>query len=175
MKTFFVKYLPVQDEVIIDNLEKNQLLVGFHHRDKYDERFYFSRKASEASVYSDRGFEFTPKQILKLFLCSKDLNIGDEFYNNLGVKTDHLFDQEDIEGHFKVIGEISPDAIWLKEGDELNEDDWTIFWTYFDEEGGLYECNPKILSYEEKEFKLQYGYKPDYIIRVKCDKCNTFH
>jgi hypothetical protein len=44
----------------------------------------------------------------KLFLCNRDIKIGDEVWRNN-----------------KIIGEISPNSI-VKEGDEFNEDDFHI-------------------------------------------------
>lgn len=83
---------------------------------------------------------------IKLFLCSRDIQVGDKVNNNNIIKTieqnkgsnpDEIKLLEDDLTHwftfeqgglstnkdtFKVIGEISPDAIWVKEGDEFDED-----------------------------------------------------
>jgi len=64
-----------------------------------------------------------------LFLCSRDIQAGDEVQSKLGTldgKVEHKFQLEEAlkeDVWFKVIGEISPEAIWVKEGDEFDEDE----------------------------------------------------
>ena len=70
---------------------------------------------------------------LKLFLCSRDIKLGDVYYTddpNWDNKTLLRHTNVDIEQgtpkmelSYKVIGEISPDATWVKEGDEFDNDE----------------------------------------------------
>lgn len=70
---------------------------------------------------------------VKLFLCSRDIQVGDRYYNveeNIfnTVSSEENLVQIKYEKHLrtriKVIGEISPAAIWVKEGDEFDTKDW---------------------------------------------------
>lgn len=139
---------------------------------------------------------------VKLFLCSRDIQIGDKVLdqdNDEGIVKDcsdlhniHIEyinggsslicnlancidkEQEGIQYCFKVIGELSPKAIWIKEGDEFDDMDWAQFLTYWDmDENG--ECNPKELDEEELEWKIDYGYQYEPYIRVKCSQCEIYH
>jgi hypothetical protein len=97
-----------------------------------------------------------------LFLCSKD--ITQEDYLKEGVV--HLYfnpQSKDEEKPFKVIGEISPDATWVKEGDEFDE--YEQLWK--DEEGTLWKS---------KEAAALNGYTGEYesVCRMKCHCCGTF-
>lgn len=67
----------------------------------------------------------------RLFLCSRDIQVGDRCYPS----TEAALKDYDIEvlelninelksrSAFKKIGEISPGAIWVKEGDEFDEEE----------------------------------------------------
>lgn len=101
------------------------------------------------------GLDETQYEHVKLFLCSRDIQVGDKVYMN-----DSRFSEPIIVGSFlingehrvgwypegfqvnterklqgvkgfgnygKVIGEISPDATWAKEGDEFDEDKISIW------------------------------------------------
>lgn len=78
----------------------------------------------------------------KLFLCSRDIQVGDKYFHddfypypvgdiadtNTKVMNAHMMvsnEGEDYEGDwsYKVVGEISPEATWVKEGDEFDEDE----------------------------------------------------
>ena len=95
----------------------------------------------------DMGLGFltinTEWQAVKLFLCSRDIQVGDivqtegieEREVKFIAKDGTLFftngDDCNPEFCFKVIGEISLEATWVKEGDEFDEDDWRITATVF--------------------------------------------
>lgn len=117
MKKYFAHYLPVEGKVeagdyCIDNLTKEVFKMG-------------------------KGINTMPKNLqdklrenatkVKLFLCSRDIQVGDKCIALDGLyivpqsESDLAISKE--EGHFKVIGEISPDATWVKEGDEFDEDE----------------------------------------------------
>lgn len=67
---------------------------------------------------------------VKLFLCSRDIQVGDNYYpHSLWFEKDKNKPLEMNEKHlltdtcFKVIGEVSPDTLsYVKEGDEFTED-----------------------------------------------------
>lgn len=73
---------------------------------------------------------------VKLFLCSRDIQAGDTFFDNVGRKWENAEEcyakvareanEKNFEygkGSYKIIGEISPNAIWVKEGDEFDEEE----------------------------------------------------
>lgn len=84
---------------------------------------------------------------MKLFLCSRDIQVGEEFkFKNFPEKLTRVTANEDIrfwiaanvstgkrlfiiEQCYKIIGPISPEAAWVKEGDEFEEGQIEAGWT----------------------------------------------
>lgn len=124
MKPYFAKYLPVEGEMKKGVVVRKKLsgLTGVCMRD----------------ISSDEKDEYEKVQ---LFLYSRDINVGDKVkYNTSGTEDEVLEVYNDVaislkrtKGAFlkqhvsKVIGPISPNAIWVKEGDEFDEDEWRAF------------------------------------------------
>lgn len=116
---YFTKYLPVDDQPT----DTNNTII---HRDLNTAYIFCAPKivAQEAIRQGDK--------LAKLFLCSRDINIGESFYWR-DMLSPNLWSkeyQQDKETHdefaqvvFKVIGEISPDATHIKEGDKFGEED----------------------------------------------------
>jgi len=119
MKKYFAKYLPVEGEIKIGDVIKDSL-------------GYITITSEEGvRVYTEAN-----KQRYKLFLCSRDkkpmdivtfesgkrtqIEKWDEDYNQWVFNGKSRVSDEDC---FKVIGEISSDATWVKEGDEFDEKD----------------------------------------------------
>ena len=132
MKQYFAKYLPVEGEI------------------KEGDYYITATDYQKVRKCEDRSwgtFEMCKK--VKLFLCSRDIQVGDNIWawdssgndNNLvddfgivlsleygGVKVkpknrtqEYIrYSKEEV---VKVVGEISPDATWFKEGDEFNEEE----------------------------------------------------
>jgi hypothetical protein len=149
---YFAKYLPVEGEVTpgdyyFQPYQEGQ--IGIANKDDYMEGAYMEDTKA------------------KLFLCSRDIEVGDKVIRDDG-KTgwvtgwnggfDHVDEwlcvehEEDINDYpkgehdftifpqrgFKVIGEVSPNATWVKEGDEFDDKDWKdadIMWSIIDESG----------------------------------------
>jgi len=120
MKTYFAKYLPVEGKVEMG--------------DKFIDTGVMDMIGTRANKKGEYNF-----QKVKLFLCSRDIQVGDTIYNkfnDVGIvsefntKTTFWLKGESIIGiarhstgnWYKIIGEISPYAIWVKEGDEFDED-----------------------------------------------------
>jgi hypothetical protein len=113
MKQYFAKYLPVEGEI-----KEGDLISG-----------------PTGLVYAT-PLEYTSAfKKVKLFLCSRDIQVGDKIkstqdervltVNKIKIndrhtiyydKNKHWFSELEA---FKVIGEISPDATWVNEGDEF--------------------------------------------------------
>ena len=130
-KKYFAKLLPVEGEI--------------KKGDKYITEcgnIYTSDTSDHSDIIkatSKKQFDKYFKKV-KLFLCSRDIQKGDQIYLTKE-KEYHKFQYEtkdritcqtlngihdedfDIQDRFKVIGEISPDATWVKEGDEFDEED----------------------------------------------------
>lgn len=129
-KLFFAKYLPVEG----NELNKGEYWlhpkgVVFPYSETYLKAFNALKTVGKA-------------QKVKLFLCSRDIQVDDEVINLFGHASFNLkgkyiadSDLEDtcyiqtknggeqcVKSHWiKVIGEISPEATWVKDGDEFNE------------------------------------------------------
>lgn len=129
MKKYFAKYLPVEEEI------------------KNGDSIIFDGYNGISTRHDERGRNTLTKngiklKKVKLFLCSIDIQVGDyirsehspatlvkdiEVTNSLDTSTphweagnDYLYDKK---LSFKVIGEISSEAIWIKEGDEFDENE----------------------------------------------------
>lgn len=130
MKQYFAKYLSVEGEIKDGDMVSNE-----------DGIFEYKGRINIPDTY-------LPKKV-KLFLCSRDIcplcngECGTIHPDGLsGIACVKCNGEGKVD---TVIGEISPDAKWVKEGDE------------FDKE----EIN-----------KLSYGIN---FIMIKCPNCRTFH
>lgn len=135
---YFAKWLPVEGEIKKGN--NNQPVW-----DKSSSRVrYFSLETEEKLKQFKEldGYKTGSYLPVKLFLCSGDIKNGDRtnyrgfkgyacsptqpngiwdfFDQNNGLH--HIY-KENLTELFKVIGEISPEATWVKEGDVFDEND----------------------------------------------------
>jgi hypothetical protein len=151
MKTYFAKYLPVEGEI--------------------KEGDYF--KYHESDVFQCKDITDIDGDCykVKLFLCSRDIQVGDQVYylqdgeylksictqsNDDGIDIDHPvhFYPPEV---FKVIGEISPDAATrVKEGHEFEKG----------EEYYLCGC-----GHAEEQNDIHSVYDKDDNITDLCEKC----
>lgn len=157
---YFAKYLPVEGKIkkgdyIIDSLgvRKVETKQGL--------------QALESASHIKK---------VKPFLCSRDIQVGDKVYREK-LEDWEVFDKEpEHTNHgswgflsevkpsdFKVIGEISPEATWVKEGDEFDEEDWR-FVTYAD------DINPILLDKTKQWDRKKYPVN----LEIK-DPCGHFH
>lgn len=129
-KPYFAKWIAVEGEIKEGSIVKT---MG-EHMQPYKEGEMPSNKAAY--------------QLYKLFLCSRDIQVGDKiratYPSTEGFDVECLRSDEDkshphwvVKGQdekeyfyedfasFKVVGEISPNAGWVKEGDEFDEyEEW---------------------------------------------------
>ena len=156
MKKYFAKYLPVEGEI--------------KEGDKAKEKYSINPKIVNVIAVNVDGLVncegqdlwYAPEalQKVKLFLCSRDIAVGDKVYEELadGTYGEEFEWTEEINKYnstdcvFKVIGEISPEATWVKEGDEFDEDELGIkeidinnedIWTEWDFQDKGWEENLK--------------------------------
>lgn len=128
MSKYFTKYLPVEGEIkesphiwFNDKVWVHQPILS-NYRDK---TFVIplGEKQGIHALLSDC-------KPAKLFLCTRNIQVGDELTSIKGSLKGRVEDEvqlRDIHENgiwFKVIGEISPDALsYVKEGDEVNKKD----------------------------------------------------
>jgi hypothetical protein len=114
-KIYFAKYLPVDGEI------------------KEGDSYLFADKvllAPKTFADHDEGSDGKRRKV-KLFLCSEDIQIGDmvkdiNYPSQIPFLMDGLYlkilKEKGIKDNFyRVVGEISPEATWVKDGDEFDE------------------------------------------------------
>lgn len=167
---YFTKYLPIEGEI--------KELDYYKHPNYPDKLFRF---------YKPWDYKKEKAQKVALFLCSRNINYLDKFYfkDSKEMTNQGALDSDDrywvSDGKilysksesFKVIGEISPEAIWVKEGDEFEEEDLES-WLYcilHPDESIYMEINELIewnkICIDHKRFVPR--------IKIKCPTCNKFH
>lgn len=108
MKPYFAKYLPVDGKPI----NNTDIVIG----ERGTIMTYFAYKALGGSGSIKKA---------KLFLCSRDIQVGDNYQSpkRFGSKEyiDAYCDGDFFPRSFKVLGEISTEATWVKEGDDFDE------------------------------------------------------
>lgn len=89
-------------------------------------KHYFVRKLRvEDTLHSEEESE----AVDKLFLCTEEeIRVGDivkeRTVNGLWIDWEiHTLNDIDLFNQLKVVGEITPDALWLKDGDVISEED----------------------------------------------------
>ena len=169
---YFAKWLPVEGDF-------NMLKVG-------EKVFSYGADGDGPSKLLDYTGEELGVCRAKLFLCSRDIQVGDENVKFIGTdgKCNDWYVTKPTESDsrrirewqekgaevFKVIGEISPDAYsYVKEGDEFNEDNiWFI---------GIHRSFPDMnttsTTYEEHKIDLATG-KYTTVCKIK-GQCGHFH
>lgn len=182
-KKYFVKYIPVGGEikkVEVGTILKIHLAMGTEYivtsveGDKYtcDLREGLNNDDTKyggfGSIKGLKDDEIVGK--VKLFLCSRDIQEGDRVRVewNDGKTTEEIVAKFNywIEGEpvYKVIGEVSPNAIWVKEGMEFEEDQVQVHvdeYNIFTLKGWF-------------TYHLYKNHVPSFL-QFKCFTCGTFH
>lgn len=117
---------------------------------------------------------------LKLFLCSRDINLHEKCYlqetvnGELQEVVPNQIHAELRKKCFVKIGEISPEATWVKEGDEFEEGDYRIRWYSLRAQRftphGDYEPSDEYTNLGEGR---KYGHTTTYV-QIK-GPCGHFH
>ncbi len=193
---YFAKYLPVEGG------KPSQIPAGKNVPVMRDGKItFFQLETSEkmGKFMALEGYKKGSYLPAKLFLCSRDIQVGDKVYAcNGGIFKNYKIEEfiiiekpieykgewigefvnpEDeitLKGKaklgwssiylpYKVIGEMSPDATWVKEGDEFDEDE--LMWTSIDVNG--YDSQ-SFVAWNDKD---SYGYE---YVGVK-GPCGHFH
>lgn len=106
MKKYFAKYLPVEGEIKEGDWVINP-----------------NKPLQRAYIQSDPIY-LKEYRKAKLFLCSRDIQVGDLVFALNEEEAGNVVDLKDLcywqsKKSYKIIGEISPEATWVKEGDEF--------------------------------------------------------
>jgi len=162
MKPYFAKYLPVEgkgDENCKWQWNNNIKNTGWE-----------DITPSDMDAIIAHGLNPSPEfRKLKLFLCSRDIQVGDKPWSKRGhqLKDEIISDIEgktlSEDGWYKVIGEISLEATWVKEGDEFISEgkDCEVFpYHEHDNEG-------KIVYTNKLGIPIDNGF-PIYLIKGPC-------
>ncbi len=150
---YFAKLLPTEGEIKEHDLVFTKFGLGTVVH------IYPGNKAIEVEYKDTTRTIDEGMKPAKLFLCSRDIHVGDEYWSEKQerfiTRTEQIQNLRDKKGvedsGYKVIGEISPYAIWVREGDEFTDDDVDII--YYD----------RYKNFGDIE-----------VIKIKCPKCGNF-
>lgn len=157
MSKYFAKYLPVEEEGGIEDL------YIFKVDGRWGEPCYFDDLL---------GGGIQEVKLVKLFLCNRDIQVGDTIQFSVDTKPTIAVENENQapknegfvmldfaiqEGAFKVVGEISHEATWIKEGDEFEEEDVEAFYydTRFGTQVGPVEKLGKMTRFVEIKYLIK--------------------
>ena len=121
MKKFYAKYLPVDGEINVGDT--------FHSKWRSEHKFVHHVTVGSITddlYISENGTPYSKSDAtskVKLFICSRDIQVGGEFYAIDMSKQIAKENYEKLDHDFKVIGEVSPEAIWVKNGDEFDTEE----------------------------------------------------
>lgn len=183
---YFAKYLPVKGEV----------QDGDSFIDKRAPDLRIAPGVAMKCIIGIEGEAVNHAQKVGLFLCSRDIQIGDKvkWFDNTNDPEDIVLDEskyawwtdhgvDNKDRFFKVIGEISPGAVWIKEGDEFEEDairilESTLLWS----QEKIDSCSSTTYNVTRSNYRrfissLE-GRFEDYketFIKIKCPVCGNLH
>lgn len=115
MKKYVAKLIPVEGEITVGD--------------------FYLNKDGEIKLFQNSlpAYHYAYAKKLELFLCSRDIQVGDKVMGLLldksGYKEHSLTsNKEEVQlakdsGDFKIIGKVSPDAVWVKPDMEFDEED----------------------------------------------------
>ncbi len=175
MIRFFTKYLPV-DGIITKG---DYFLMG------ENKRVTLCEADKDAEYFTKEGY-----QKVKLFLCSDDIQVGDNVflengYNYFSKAIDKINNSDrdiiletmpenrksgtiDYREMVKVLGEVSPDAIWIKNDMEFDKTDVQRYVIANDSLPVL-----PLAWGDELKSRHPDQYRDAY--KFKCGNCKTFH
>lgn len=174
-KKYIAKYLPVEEEIKEGDRYKEK---GNRYKEKGNSNLIGIAKIPKDWNNPHTSY-YDGYQKVELFLCSRDIKVGDKVYvpvyETYGKVQDtyresktevevsgrfypEVFPKEDL---IKPIGKISPEAKWVKEDDEFDEDE--IHYPYATDIEPHYHCTLK-----EVEPQLTYPLSVHLLIKGPC-------
>ena len=122
MKKYFTKWLPVEGDFKVGDR------IGIPGKTVFpfvEDRLMTNIDVEAVGMMKSEYLKSKGLVHHKLFLCSKETYYGGE--PPVGIYNDSKVIGPNILEANKVIGEISPDALsYVKDGNEYDEDDWTL-------------------------------------------------
>lgn len=191
-KKYFVKYLPVDGKV-----EAGDMCMYYCSDGIQVARYTYEKKGQLYIIHGDIRIEYNGEKKAKLFLCSRDIQVGDKniwlIVDNLlfkgvtaaklnehGVLCTTIENAKDTPidinpGDFKSIGEISPDVVWINEREEFDENqiEFTLFKHipyYIDWTEAVTEN-----TYLQTKNRHKSADVENKAIRILCPTCKTYH
>lgn len=178
---YFAKYLKIEGECKIGSLTNQGIILERMSQIKDRVVYITDTKINgKWTNKEDDAFDSGELYLIQLFLCSRDIREGDNYQwqdgdGNIshGIKITIVSPDA-----YKVIGPISPEATWVKEGDQFEEeqikrDILTKWYSGEDDYTEYVHYHPKgdreFVVSEEDEFICEYP------IKVQCSLCKTFH
>jgi hypothetical protein len=156
MKPYFANWLPVEGEIKIGDKYINTVFKltppyrkgGSCYAGHVTCGNYLveTRKENQTGTFTFSGRDKYKKRV-KLFLCSRDIKVGDKYLTAPDYSKERTCEDTSysFDNCLKIIGEISPEATWVKDGDEFDEN----------EVAGLVA----LLAYDFDPYKLGYMIK----------------
>ncbi len=163
MRKYFTKYLPVEGEIFQNNqflFKGNLYKAGQIDQDRIED------------FNHDKTFPLSQCKKVKLFLCTSEIKVGDSYFWSQNLSEIRI--AKSIEngfvstgqeatsmhtpvtnGNFKVLGEVSPEAVWVTDRMEFNEHEVRLMNDLSHSLGNP----PKAITY----------------YRILCPTCKTFH
>jgi hypothetical protein len=172
-KPYFAKFIPIDGQVKEGDMYQ-LLSVGLRGMEGYPK---WGNPKKFVGDNHDKLSRLTPPghiRKVKLFLCSRDIQVGDNVKERLttGEWMDwHVYNENDLDydNQIKILGEISPNATWVGE-DRMFTAEEVRFVHRSKVTGEPLTMNPlwEIDSVADRMRK-------EFYIAVKCPNCNQFH
>jgi len=139
MKKYFVRYLPVDGEV-----KEGDRWSGVSNDVRFTSPYRWNHTDDKDDLLDPEVSDVKP---VKLFLCTVDIQVGDDIKKDYGgttrdskvfkqrndtlVKLEGYYDWHDLsklgeKGFYKIVGVVSPNATWVKPLDEFEEEEIKI-------------------------------------------------
>lgn len=127
-KIYFAKFIPVEEKI-----NEGDIII-------------YSKLLNHFPIKWLGGDLIGTEKKVKLFLCSRDIKEGNKVYGTI-LNGDNIYINSNAPGYnfkedrhyisldeailmkaYNVVGEISPEAIWVKEGMQFDENEIKIIW-----------------------------------------------
>ncbi len=129
-KDYFAKYIPIGPPGNVKEGDK-YLCAGSEQVRTCTKTYAEYVETGEREYFLDIDLWSMPVYKAGLFICTKDIRMGDKFYEftkNQWIDYDIVGWNLPVRG-YKVLGEVSKDATWVREGDAFSEDEVEVVYS----------------------------------------------
>jgi len=176
---YFCKYLPVEGEI----KEGDKFLF------KSSQTIFTAGQIENKMIEEfnhDKYFSIEDCKKVKLFLCCRNIQVGDKVkYKDVSTEIEIPIDKENwswLSKHasWSVIGEISTDAVWVKEGNEFAEDEIEEWYWHIEQDCFALsvkfaeEISNKPPNFHKNIWENRQDIFKKGIYRIKCPCCKSF-